>query len=376
MAEQGLGKNILKKGTLGLVIGVLLFLGAEYIPPLFGAHPFPHVFKVMFFIYALLGAFVFILLDAPSMERLEGGKAVIGLVLFYTIISGVYIGGASSFPQYDPEVEKGKIEKLLKRKREVYLGQNAQVGELLTKVKSLEQNSDQLLVRLGRFAPASALIASSAVNAEGEAMPVVDRGREVYDLYECYNCHKIGGKGSVKKRGPVLDNIGSYLTVEDIKRKVLDPTYLYAEGFEKEHKKGRMPDKYKDLMMEEEINALGVYLSTLKDASVETPKPVFVKSNVEHGFTVFGYVRDKGGTPLTGIEVHAAPQKKGGHGSSGKTNDSGYYEIFIHMHNEDAGTRVEVSAQSTSKEFVAEYDPNDKVTKRQKSIDLVISSEL
>ena len=56
----------------------------------------------------MLGAFVFILLDAPSMTRLEGGKAVVGLVLFYVIISGVYIAGAGILPQYDPGIEKGK----------------------------------------------------------------------------------------------------------------------------------------------------------------------------------------------------------------------------------------------------------------------------
>jgi hypothetical protein len=35
-----------------------------------------------------------------------------------------------------------------------------------------------------------------------------------------------------------------------------------------------MPDKYRDLMFEEEINALVAFLATLKDASVETPKPI------------------------------------------------------------------------------------------------------
>ena len=99
-------RNVMKKGVIGVVVGIILVAVAE-------ATHFSEVFQVMFFIYALLGAFVFILLDAPSMNRLEGVKAIIGLLLFYVIISGVYIGGASSLPQYDPEIEKGKIEKVL-----------------------------------------------------------------------------------------------------------------------------------------------------------------------------------------------------------------------------------------------------------------------
>jgi mono/diheme cytochrome c family protein len=47
-----------------------------------------------------------------------------------------------------------------------------------------------------------------------------------------------------------------------------------AEGFEKEYDKKLMPGKYKELMSDQEIDALIAYLVTLKDASVQTPKPV------------------------------------------------------------------------------------------------------
>ncbi len=47
-----------------------------------------------------------------------------------------------------------------------------------------------------------------------------------------------------------------YLTVEDIKQKILDPKSWMAEGFEKEYEKGKMPDKYKDLMEEKDVEAL------------------------------------------------------------------------------------------------------------------------
>ncbi len=336
-----------------------------------GALGFPHVFQVMFVAYVALGLVVFLLLDAPPMRRLSGWVAGVVLVGFYLVLSAIYIMGASAWPQYNPEVEKGKIEKILKRKREKALAESDHVEQLLQQVQALQDNSQTVVARLRRFAPVVEGV--EAPQDQGGALTVVERGAEVYDLYECYNCHKIGGKGSVKKRGPILDNIGSLLTINDIKQKIFDPTYLYAEGFEEQHKKGRMPDTYKDLMTEEEVLALATYLSTLKDPTAKTPNPVFVKSNVEHGFTVFGYARDPSGQGVAGVTIHARPKVKGGHGASGKTNEAGYYEIFLHMHNNNAGSTVEVSAQGVKKTFVANYDPNDTVTRRQQSLDLTVA---
>lgn len=355
----------MKKIAVAAVLAIAAWFGS-------GALGFPHVFQAMFVAYVALGLGVFLLLDAPPMTRLSGWTAGAALVGFYLVLSVIYIVGASSWPQYDPEVEKGKIEKILKRKRALALAEQGQMDTLLEQVRALQDDSQTVMARLSRFAPAVDVV--DAPQDQG-ALTVVERGAEVYDLYECYNCHKIGGKGSVKKRGPILDNIGSFLTVNDIKRKIFDPTYLYAEGFEKQHKKGRMPDKYKELMTEEEVLALATYLSTLKDPTAKTPKPVFVRANVEHGFTVFGYVRDPSGRALPGVELQAMPQVKGGHGASGKTNEAGYYEIFLHMHNENAGATVEVSAQGVKKTFVADYDPNDKITRRQQSLDLTVAAQ-
>lgn len=367
MAEGSSGSGVIRKLIVSIILGVVIWFGS-------GELGFAQVFQCMFVVYVGLGFLVFVLLDAPPLPRLSGWMAVAASIGFYAVISASYILGAIALPQYDPEVEKGKIEKILKRKRERFQMKSQEVDNLLVKMQAIEGKTQKVMARLSKIAPAVAPSPMKGTGSTG-AMTVVDRGKEVYELYECYNCHKIGGVGG-KKRGPILDNIGTYLTVEDIKRKIFDPTYLYAEGFEKQHKKGKMPDKYKELMDEEEVNALSTYLSTLKDTSVNTPKPIFVKSNVEHGYTVFGYVRDSKGTPLPGVKVHVMPKKKGGHGASGSTNDAGYYEVFIHMHNEDVGTTVTVSAQNTQQDFVADYDPNDKVTKRQKSLDFIIAGSL
>src|SRR6266508_4816398 len=335
---------------------------------------FPRVFQVMLMIYILLGLGVFLLLDAPSVPRVDGWKAVAALVAVYLVISVAYILGASYLPQYDPKVEMGKIEKIVKPKMESPEARRAKLEELLKKSETLQAKTQALQAKLDKLAPPAPAGVPGAVVRPTSTVggDVIARGKEVYELHECYNCHKIGGKGSVKKRGPVLDNTGSFLTKEDFKKKIFDPTYLYADGFEKEHKKGVMPGKYKELMGEEELDALAAYLTTLKNPAVETPKPIFVKTKVEHGFIVYGYVRDKNGRPVPDLPVTAQPLKPGREGHTGKTNKEGYYEIFLHIHNEDVGTKIAVSANNVKKEITANYNPEDKGTKRQAAVDLVL----
>ena len=106
--------------------------------------------------------------------------------------------------------------------------------------------------------------------ATGDFMKI---GEEQWQLHECYNCHKLKGEGG-KKRGPELDNIGSYLTAAEIKQKIFYPKTYMAEGFEKEWEKGKMPDKFKDVMEDSDAMALASWLSTFKNTSVNTPKPI------------------------------------------------------------------------------------------------------
>ncbi len=266
MAAQGFRRTLIRNGAVGVGVGLALVLAARL------TH-FPAVFQIMFFVYALLGAGVFILLDAPSMKRLEGGRAVIGLVLFYLVLSGVYIGGASGLPQYDPEVEKGKIEKVLKARRA--RTRQGKADELIARARVLHERASAIerhLQALGGGAQVAEEVASVPASTAA-AGDLFELGKEQWELQECYNCHKLFGKGG-KKRGPQLDNIGNLMTPDALRQKILDPKSWMAEGFDKQYKKGKMPDKYKDLMFDEEIDALVVFLSSLKDATVETPTPI------------------------------------------------------------------------------------------------------
>lgn len=272
MAEQPrLIKSVIKKGIIGVIVGAILVGAAR-------ALAFPPVFQSVFFGYAMLGAAVFILLDAPSLKPIGGLKAILALVAFYAVLSGVYIGGASFLPQYDPGDEKGKIEKLLKAKRAAT--EQGKAEELLARAKALSDKADTIMARLqtvGGVAVAEAPPGGEGAKPAGAPAAaggdVIALGKEQWNLQECYNCHKLFGEGG-KKRGPELDNIGSLLKPEELKQKILDPQSWMADGFEKEYEKKKMPDKYKELMEEKEVDALVAFLSTLKNTAVATPKPI------------------------------------------------------------------------------------------------------
>ncbi len=122
---------------------------------------------------------------------------------------------------------------------------------------------------------AMATIAPAPVSVQAKLDPLIETGRAVCEEFECNNCHKISGQGWKKRKGPVLDNIGSLVTAEQLREKLWNPSAWYAEGFEKEHRKVVMPDNYPDVMNEAERDALVVYLLTLKNTAINTPKPIF-----------------------------------------------------------------------------------------------------
>jgi mono/diheme cytochrome c family protein len=269
MNEQpGFIKNIVKKVVVGGIVGAVLFGAAT-------ALGFPPIFRYMFVAYATLGTVVFILLDAPTLPTFGGIKALVALLVFYLVLSVVYIGGASLWPQYDPEDEKGKIAKILGPKFKA--SEQGKAEELLVRAKALSEKADSIMQRLQTLGgPTAAAPAAGGAKAGGAAPAsgdIVALGKEQWELQECYNCHKLEGKGG-KKRGPELDNIGNLLKPEEMKEKILDPRSWMAEGFEKEYEKKKMPDKYKELMEEKDVDALVAFLATLKNPAVNTPKPI------------------------------------------------------------------------------------------------------
>jgi len=261
--------NVIKKLAIGLVVGGVLVGVAR-------ALEFPFVYQMLFFGFAMLGAAVFMLLDAPPLRTMSGGKSMFALVAFYMLLCTVCIAGASFLPQFDPEDEKGKIAKILKP--QIDASEKGKTEELIARAKALDEQVRALEVRLkilggDQVVPPPAGTPPAAPTTSVTTGDFMKLGEEQWQLMECYNCHKLRGEGG-KKRGPELDNIGSLLTVDEIKQKITDPKSFMAEGFEKEWEKGRMPDKFKDLMEPKDIQALASWLGTFKNTSVNTPRPI------------------------------------------------------------------------------------------------------
>jgi cytochrome c553 len=236
----------------------------------------PFSFQLLFFIISLVGAIVFILLDARPLGTMSGGKSLLAVLTFWIFLLTVSVAGPSLLPQFDPEDEKVKIGKLLDKERK----QSAQgkAEELIARAKALDAQVKALEDRLkgiggGQAASTPPVGEKPPAAASASAGDFMKVGEEQWQLQECYNCHKLRGEGG-KKRGPELDNIGTLLTVDEIQEKISNPKSFMAEGYEKEWQKGIMPNKFKDLMDPKEMQALAAWLGTFKNASVNTPKPI------------------------------------------------------------------------------------------------------
>ncbi|WHZ26402.1 MAG: hypothetical protein OJF51_001197 [Nitrospira sp.] len=264
--------NIFKKLGIGLVVGAALVAVGH-------SQELPIPFQVLFFIVSLIGAIVFILLDAKPIGTMSGGKSLFAVIAFWILLVTVCVAGASLLPQFDPEDERAKIDKLLGKERAA--SQKGKAEELIARAKALDEQVKALEERLKglgsgqavAIAPTPSAGEKPAAAAGAGTDDFMKVGEEQWQLQECYNCHKLRGEGG-KKRGPELDNIGSLLTVDEIQQKIADPKSFMAEGYEKEYQKGIMPNKFKDLMEPKEMQALAAWLGTFKNTSVNTPKPI------------------------------------------------------------------------------------------------------
>lgn len=267
MDEKGFWEKTRWKLIIAVILGIVIFIAS-------GLVGFPRLFQWMFVGYVFGGLLFFILLDARPMKEKSGPAAFVSIVIFYLIISIFFTINGWVWPQYDPEEEKEKIAKLIKP------GERITRGELEAKVAELTKKVEELSAQVVAPSPGAVVPPAEAAKKEpgkpAAAVPpkvkapspeLIAKGKEVYDLYECYNCHKIGGKGGVKRRGPELDHVGKEFTAEQLKKRVwfpYAPGTKATEGFEKEFEEKTMPDYYNEQISKEEMEALVAYLLTLK----------------------------------------------------------------------------------------------------------------
>jgi len=242
---------MLKKTLIALLVAVVVFFLSQFLG-------FPRVFSWVFVGFVAVGFLFLLLLDAPRMPMPQ--RPMLSVIVGFVLMSAALFLGSAFMPQYNPSEEVGKV---------LRMQQNFTQQDLLAQKKALEERAAFLGIDL------TALEAGGGqANANLSPEELIAKGKTVYQDFECYNCHKIGGQGGVKKRGPELDNVAGVLTADLVQQKLMDPTVFMAEGFEREYQKGVMPDTYADQMAPDAMDALVAYLMTLNDSSVNTPRPL------------------------------------------------------------------------------------------------------
>lgn len=89
----------------------------------------------------------------------------------------------------------------------------------------------------------------------------------------------------------------------------------------------------------------------------------------DHRFIVIGVVSDADGQPLAGMPV-VVTRLKTGLGYRTRTERDGLYVVVVHLHDEDEGERLTVSANGLTGEVVARFDVRDKRVERGTRVDL------
>ncbi len=95
--------------------------------------------------------------------------------------------------------------------------------------------------------------------------------------------------------------------------------------------------------------------------------PIFALHEIDHRFTVLGHVRDGQGVAKAGIVVTL--EHKGGVKQRATTNSSGYYESVFHLHDEDLGDEIIVTAGAEVKRIVTVFELGNKQSVRQGQVD-------
>ncbi|MGH7266981.1 MAG: carboxypeptidase-like regulatory domain-containing protein [Candidatus Rokuibacteriota bacterium] len=89
----------------------------------------------------------------------------------------------------------------------------------------------------------------------------------------------------------------------------------------------------------------------------------------DHRFVVLGVVTDADGRPLAGVPV-VVTRLRTGLPYRTKTERDGFYLVVVHLHDEDEGDRLAVSANGVTGELVARYDVRDKRVERGTRVDV------
>jgi hypothetical protein len=89
----------------------------------------------------------------------------------------------------------------------------------------------------------------------------------------------------------------------------------------------------------------------------------------DHRFIVLGFVTDAAGQPLARVPV-VVTRVKTNLAYPTRTEGDGFYLVVVHLHDEDEGERLAVSANGLETEVTARYDVRDRRTERGTRVDV------
>ena len=93
---------------------------------------------------------------------------------------------------------------------------------------------------------------------------------------------------------------------------------------------------------------------------------------IDHRFTISGYVRDGAGEAQSGTPV-VVKDAAGGTLGKATSGPSGFYSIRLHLHSEDVGRKLEVSTGTRTQEFQVKFDPDN--VKDERTVEVHFGAE-
>lgn len=93
------------------------------------------------------------------------------------------------------------------------------------------------------------------------------------------------------------------------------------------------------------------------------PQAAFAEHEADHRYFVSGFVRDAEGNPRHDVVVSV--EHKGGQKKKATTNNRGYYEVMFHLHDENLGDEIVVSAGDEVKKHTMKFELGDHFSERR-----------
>jgi mono/diheme cytochrome c family protein len=209
-------KNRLLRKFIAYIIGAVVVSAVTY------KVGFPPLFIGVYNIYVFACFLFYVIIDLPPI-KLTRFRTYFYLVMTFVVAAVVYMIVALILPQFSAEVEIAYIRQ-----------------------------------------PPIELSALSTPE-------LIEAGKDVVRIYECMNCHTIGGKGATKTRGPKLGNVG-WESMQYIKESILNPLAWVSKEFDKPKLRDAMPDFFHEDFTEGEYGALLAYVQSLKPETGKMPR--------------------------------------------------------------------------------------------------------